>query len=150
MFFNEKRYNLGEVGRYKVNTRLGIDVDINTRTLTVTDFVYIFKTLINIYHDEDEIDDIDNLANRRVRTVGELLQEQYNSGLAMVSRIIQERLAISNSERSLSTIGHSNALISVVQSFFLTAASQFMEQTILGSFAQESFLGSGPGVLLVI
>jgi len=96
MFFNEKRYNLGEVGRYKINNRLGINVDPKIMTLTVEDFVHIFKTLINIYHDEDDVDDIDNLANRRVRTVGELLQEQYTSGMAMVARIIQERMAISN------------------------------------------------------
>jgi DNA-directed RNA polymerase subunit beta len=151
MFFNEKRYNLGEVGRYKVNTRLGIDVDINTRTLTVTDFVYIFKTLINIYHDEDEIDDIDNLANRRVRTVGELLQEQYNSGLAMVSRIIQERMAISNSDEiTVHDLVNSNALISVVQSFFLTGQlSQFMEQTnpLAALRHKRAFSALGPGGL---
>ncbi|MDD2332548.1 MAG: DNA-directed RNA polymerase subunit beta, partial [Candidatus Cloacimonetes bacterium] len=96
MFFNEKRYNLGKVGRYKINTRLNIDVDETQLTLTIADFVQIFKVLIDIYHDEDEIDDIDNLANRSVRTVGELLQEQYATGLSMVARIVQERMAISN------------------------------------------------------
>ena len=112
MFFNEKRYNLGEVGRYKMNTRLGINVDPKVMTLTVEDFVYIFKTLINIYHDEDEVDDIDHLSNRRVRTVGELLQEQYTSGMAMISRIIQERMAISNiDEDTVHDLENSNALI---------------------------------------
>lgn len=151
MFFNEKRYNLGEVGRYKINTRLGIDVDTKTMTLTVEDFVHIFKTLINIYHDEDEIDDIDNLANRRVRTVGELLQEQYASGLAMVARIIQERMAISNiDEITVHDLVNSNALISVVQSFFLTGQlSQFMEQTnpLAALRHKRAFSALGPGGL---
>jgi len=151
MFFNEKRYNLGEVGRYKINTRLGIEVDENTMTLTVADFVHIFKTLINIYHDEDEVDDIDNLANRRVRTVGELLQEQYMSGLSMVARIIQERMAISNiDEITVHDLVNSNALISVVQSFFLTGQlSQFMEQTNpLAALRHKRALSAlGPGGL---
>ncbi len=151
MFFNEKRYNLGEVGRYKINSRLGIEVDENTMTLTVTDFVHIFKTLINIYHDEDEVDDIDNLANRRVRTVGELLQEQYTSGLSMVARIIQERMAISNiDEITVHDLVNSNALISVVQSFFLTGQlSQFMEQTNpLAALRHKRALSAlGPGGL---
>jgi len=151
MFFNEKRYNLGEVGRYKINTRLGIEVDTKTMTLTVEDFVHIFKTLINIYHDEDEIDDIDNLANRRVRTVGELLQEQYTSGLAMVARIIQERMAISNiDEITVHDLVNSNALISVVQSFFLTGQlSQFMEQTnpLAALRHKRAFSALGPGGL---
>jgi len=151
MFFNEKRYNLGEVGRYKINTRLGIDVDPTVKTLTVEDFVHIFITLINIYHDEDEVDDIDNLANRRVRTVGELLQEQYTIGMAMVSRIIQERMAISNiDEITVHDLVNSNALISVVQSFFLTGQlSQFMEQTNpLAALRHKRALSAlGPGGL---
>lgn len=151
MFFNEKRYNLGEVGRYKINTRLGIDVDPQTMTLTVADFVHIFKTLIKIYNDQDEVDDIDNLANRRVRTVGELLQEQYNIGMAMVARIIQERMAISNiDEITVHDLVNSNALISVVQSFFLTGQlSQFMEQTnpLAALRHKRAFSALGPGGL---
>jgi DNA-directed RNA polymerase subunit beta len=151
MFFNEKRYNLGEVGRYKMNSRLGIDVDLNVLTLCVEDFVYIFKTLVNIYHDLDEIDDIDNLSNRRVRTVGELLQEQYKSGLSMVARIIQERMAISNiDEITVHDLVNSNALISVVQSFFLTGQlSQFMEQTnpLAALRHKRAFSALGPGGL---
>ncbi len=151
MFFNEKRYNLGEVGRYKINTRLGIDVDENVRVLSVDDFVHIFKTLVNIYHDQDEVDDIDNLSNRRVRTVGELLQEQYTSGLAMVARIIQERMAISNTDEvTVHDLVNSNALISVVQSFFLTGQlSQFMEQTNpLAALRHKRALSAlGPGGL---
>jgi len=151
MFFNERRYNLGEVGRYKINKRLGIEVDENTMTLTVQDFVYIFKTLVNIYHDDDEVDDIDNLANRRVRTVGELLQEQYASGLAMVARIIQERMAISNiDEITVHDLVNSNALINVVQGFFLTGQlSQFMEQTnpLAGLRHKRALSALGPGGL---
>lgn len=151
MFFNEKRYNLGEVGRHKINVRLGIDIDINTMTLTVEDFVSIFKTLIDIYNDDDEIDDIDNLANRRVRTVGELLQEQYNTGLSMISRIIQERMAISNiDEITVHDLVNSNALINVVQGFFLTGQlSQFMEQTnpLAGLRHKRALSALGPGGL---
>ena len=151
MFFNEKRYNLGEVGRYKINTRIGVDVDMNTLTLTVEDFIHIFKTLIAIYHDDDEVDDIDNLANRRVRTVGELLQEQYNTGLAMVARIIQERMAISNTDEiTVHDLVNSNALINVVQSFFLTGQlSQFMEQTnpLAALRHKRAFSALGPGGL---
>ncbi|MCK9334994.1 MAG: DNA-directed RNA polymerase subunit beta, partial [Candidatus Cloacimonetes bacterium] len=151
MFFNERRYNLGEVGRFKINQRLGIDVDENTMTLTVQDFVHIFKTLINIYHDNDEVDDIDNLSNRRVRTVGELLQEQYASGLAMVARIIQERMAISNiDEITVHDLVNSNALINVVQGFFLTGQlSQFMEQTnpLAGLRHKRALSALGPGGL---
>ncbi len=151
MFFNEKRYKLGKVGRYKINTRLGIEVDPNHLTLCVEDFVNIFKTLINIYHDQDEVDDIDNLANRRVRTVGELLQEQYTSGLAMVTRIIQERMAISNTDEiTVHDLVNSNALISVVNSFFLTGQlSQFMEQTnpLAALRHKRAFSALGPGGL---
>ncbi|MCB5284516.1 MAG: DNA-directed RNA polymerase subunit beta [Candidatus Cloacimonetes bacterium] len=151
MFFNEKRYNLDEVGRYKINTRLGINVDPNLLTLCVDDFVHIFKTLVNIYHDQDVVDDIDNLSNRRVRTVGELLEEQYKTGLSMVARIIQERMAISNTDEiTVHDLVNSNALISVVQSFFLTGQlSQFMEQTnpLAALRHKRAFSALGPGGL---
>jgi DNA-directed RNA polymerase subunit beta len=151
MFFNEKRYNLGEVGRYKINTRLNLDTDLSIRTLTLQDFVEIFRTLINIYRDEDEVDDIDNLANRRVRTVGELLQEQYASGLSMVARIVMERMSIANTDDvTVHDLVNSNALISVVQSFFLTGQlSQFMEQTnpLAGLRHKRALSALGPGGL---
>ncbi len=151
MFFTEKRYNLDKVGRYKINTRLGIDVDENHMTLCVEDFVHIFKTLVNIYNDQDEIDDIDSLSNRRVRTVGELLEEQFKIGLSMVSRIIQERMAISNTDEvTVHDLVNSNALISVVQSFFLTGQlSQFMEQTnpLASLRHKRAFSALGPGGL---
>jgi DNA-directed RNA polymerase subunit beta len=151
MFFNKKRYNLAEVGRYKINERLGINVDPKCLTLTVDDFVHIFKTLIDIYNDKDEIDDIDDLANRRVRTVGELLQDQYKIGMANVSRIIQERMSISNiDEVTIHDLVNSNALIAAVQAFFLTGQlSQFMEQTNpLAALRHKRALSSlGPGGL---
>jgi DNA-directed RNA polymerase subunit beta len=151
MFFTEKRYNLDKVGRYKINTRLDIDVDPNCMTLCVEDFVHIFKTLVNIYNDQDEIDDIDSLSNRRVRTVGELLEEQFKTGLSMVSRIIQERMAISNTDEvTVHDLVNSNALISVVQSFFLTGQlSQFMEQTnpLASLRHKRAFSALGPGGL---
>lgn len=151
MFFTEKRYNLDKVGRYKINARLGIDVDSNHMTLCVEDFVHIFKTLVNIYNDQDEIDDIDSLSNRRVRTVGELLEEQFKIGLSMVSRIIQERMAISNTDEvTVHDLVNSNALISVVQSFFLTGQlSQFMEQTnpLASLRHKRAFSALGPGGL---
>ncbi len=151
MFFNEKRYNLDEVGRYKINTRLGIDVVPNLLTLCVEDFVHIFKTLVRIYHDQDVVDDIDNLSNRRVRTVGELLEEQYKTGLSMVARIINERMAISNTDEvTVHDLVNSNALISVVQSFFLTGQlSQFMEQTnpLAALRHKRAFSALGPGGL---
>ena len=151
MFFNEKRYNLDEVGRYKINTRLGIDVDPNLLTLCVEDFIHIFKTLVRIYHDQDVVDDIDNLSNRRVRTVGELLEEQYKTGLSMVARIINERMAISNTDEvTVHDLVNSNALISVVQSFFLTGQlSQFMEQTnpLAALRHKRAFSALGPGGL---
>ena len=131
MFFNERRYNLGEVGRYKLNTRLGLDVDLSTNILTKEDLLAIVSKLIAVYKDEDKVDDIDHLANRRIRTIGELLSEQYNIGLTRVARTAVERMSIANpDEITIHDLINSNALIAVVQSFFLTGQlSQFMEQT---------------------
>ncbi|MCF7919430.1 MAG: DNA-directed RNA polymerase subunit beta [Candidatus Cloacimonetes bacterium] len=131
MFFNEKRYNLGRVGRYKLNTRLGVDVDPEINIVTREDMVAIVTKLIELFNEEDFVDDIDHLANRRVRTVGELLSEQYNIGLARVARTALERMNIANpDEITIHDLINSNALIAVVNSFFLTGQlSQFMEQT---------------------
>ena len=131
MFFNERRYNLGEVGRYKLNSRLGLDIPADKHILTRNDLVAIIERLIKVYNDEDTVDDIDHLANRRVRTVGELLHEQYNIGLTRVARTVVERMSIANpDEITIHDLINSNALIAVVQSFFLTGQlSQFMEQT---------------------
>ncbi|MCF7794528.1 MAG: DNA-directed RNA polymerase subunit beta [Candidatus Cloacimonetes bacterium] len=131
MFFNERRYNLGKVGRHKLNTRLDLEIDPAIHILTREDFIAIIERLIMVYRDEDVIDDIDHLANRRVRTVGELMEEQFNIGLSRVARTCVERMSIANpDEVTIHDLINSNALIAVVQSFFLTGQlSQFMEQT---------------------
>ncbi len=131
MFFNERRYNLDRVGRYKLNERLELDIDPSIHILTKEDLIAIVERLIAIYKDEDDIDDIDHLANRRIRTVGELLHEQYNIGLSRVARTAVERMSIANpDEITIHDLINSNALIAVVQAFFLTGQlSQFMEQT---------------------
>ena len=130
MFFNERRYNLGKVGRYKLNSRLGLDIDPDTHILTKEDFIAIIEKIIAVYKDEEVIDDIDHLANRRVRTVGELLNEQYQIGLSRVARTAIERMSIANADEvTIHDLINSNALIAVVQAFFLTGQlSQFMEQ----------------------
>jgi len=133
IFFDEKRYSLGEVGRYKINERLGIPNDEEEPTLTLknTDFVAIVQLLMRIIKGDDKVDDIDHLSNRRVRTIGELLEEQYQIGVSRVARIAVERLSIANSDEvTVHEIINPNALTSVLNSFFLTGQlSQFMEQT---------------------
>jgi DNA-directed RNA polymerase subunit beta len=151
MFFNERRYNLGEVGRHKLNSRLKLKIDRSIHILTKEDLVAIIETLIAVYKDEDKIDDIDHLANRRVRTVGELLGEQYNIGLSRVARTAVERMSIANSDEvTIHDLINSNALIAVVQSFFLTGQlSQFMEQiNPLSAITHKRRLSAlGPGGL---
>ncbi|MFO7896022.1 MAG: DNA-directed RNA polymerase subunit beta, partial [Candidatus Cloacimonadales bacterium] len=131
MFYNERRYNLGEVGRHKLNSRLGLEIDPKTHILTKDDFVAIIDKLISVYREIDTIDDIDHLANRRIRTIGELMAEQFNIGLSRVARTAIERMTIANpDEVTIHDLINSNALIAVVQSFFLTGQlSQYMEQT---------------------
>jgi len=131
MFYNERRYNLGEVGRHKLNARLNLDIDYNTHILTKEDFIAIIDQLIKVYRDLDVVDDIDHLANRRIRTIGELMAEQFNIGLSRVARTAIERMTIANpDEVTIHDLINSNALIAVVQSFFLTGQlSQYMEQT---------------------
>ena len=151
LFFNERRYSLGEVGRYNINKKLGVSTDLNIFTLTKEDIVAIVKRLIGIFKDEIGVDDIDHLANRRIKTVGELLQEQYNTGLFRVLRVAIERMAISNpKEVSIHDLINSSTLVGVVQSFFLTGQlSQFMEQTnpLAGVTHKRRFTALGPGGL---
>jgi DNA-directed RNA polymerase subunit beta len=151
MFFNEKRYNLGEVGRYKMNKRLGLNLDPETTVLTTRDLTAIVQRLIYIYKDEDLVDDIDHLANRRIRTVGELLEEEYQNGMLRVARIAIERMSISNpDEVTVYDLINSNALTSVINAFFLTGQlSQFMEQTNpLAALTHKRRLSAlGPGGL---
>lgn len=151
MFFNERRYNLAEVGRYKINNRLDLDIPLNKHILTKEDLVAIVEKLILVYKGNEAIDDIDHLANRRLRTIGELLHEQYNIGLARVARTAIERMAIANSDEiTIHDLINSNALIAVVQSFFLTGQlSQFMEQTnpLTGITHKRRLSALGPGGL---
>ncbi len=131
MFLNERRYNLGRVGRHKLNSKLNLNIDSSKHVLMKEDFIAIIDHLIKVYNDEETADDIDHLSNRRVRTVAELLEEQYNIGLSRVARTVVERMFIANpDEVTVHDLINSNALIAVVQSFFLTGQlSQYMEQT---------------------
>ncbi|MDC1068586.1 DNA-directed RNA polymerase subunit beta [Candidatus Kapabacteria bacterium] len=131
MFFNDKRYDLGIVGRYRVNDKLGLDIPEEETTLTVTDIVAIIKRLIYLHKNKYNGDDIDHLGNRRVRSVGEQLQTQFNIGLARMSRTIRERLSIHDGENlTPSELVNARTISSVINQFFGTnQLSQFMDQT---------------------
>ena len=131
LFFSEQRYNLGEVGRFRMNTKLGLDVDIDQKVLTKQDIITIIKYLIELINSKTEVDDIDHLSNRRVRTVGEQLAGQFGVGLASMERTIRERMNVRDNE-VFTPIDLINAktLSSVINSFFGTnQLSQFMDQT---------------------
>jgi len=131
LFFSEQRYNLGEVGRYRMNKKLGLDIDIEQRVLTKEDIITIVKNLINLVNSKAEVDDIDHLSNRRVRTVGEQLAGQFGVGLSRMARTIRERMNVRDNE-VFTPIDLINAktLSSVINSFFGTnQLSQFMDQT---------------------
>ena len=131
LFFSEQRYNLGEVGRFRMNTKLGLDIDINQKVLTKLDIITIIKYLIELINSKAEVDDIDHLSNRRVRTVGEQLASQFGFGLARMARTIRERMNVRDNE-VFTPIDLINAktLSSVINSFFGTnQLSQFMDQT---------------------
>ena len=131
IFFNDKRYSLGEVGRFKLNNRLKLDIDLNTQILTQTDFIAIINEIIKLYKGVSQTDDIDHLANRRVSCVGELVANQFSIGLSRIARIARERMTLSNpDEIKILGLINTNAMMAVVHSFFLTGElSQFMEQT---------------------
>ncbi len=131
LFFSEQRYNLGEVGRYRMNKKLELNVDIEQRVLTKEDIITIVKNLINLVNSKAEVDDIDHLSNRRVRTVGEQLASQFGVGLSRMARTIRERMNVRDNE-VFTPIDLINAktLSSVINSFFGTnQLSQFMDQT---------------------
>ena len=131
LFFSDKRYNLGEVGRYKINRKLGVDVDLQTLVLTKEDIIEIVKYLVKLINQNAELDDIDHLSNRRVRTVGEQLYAQFGVGLARMARTIRERMNVRDNE-VFTPIDLINArtLSSVINSFFGTSQlSQFLDQT---------------------
>ncbi len=132
LFFNEKRYDLAEVGRYKMNRRLGLDVNPKTTTLTPADFLAIIHEMISLFLGHSDIDDIDHFGNRRIRSVGELLANQFSVGLSRMARIIKERMNLADQEKPLSPADLVNArtVSAVVQSFFGSSQlSQFMDQT---------------------
>jgi DNA-directed RNA polymerase subunit beta len=131
LFFNPKRYNLAKVGRHKINRRLGIDVPIDTTTLTEKDFIAVVVNLIEIRETDGAVDDIDHLGNRRVRSVGELLGNQFSVGLARMARIIKERMTIQESDNPTPyDLVNARTISAVVQSFFGSSQlSQFMDQT---------------------
>ncbi|MES2622438.1 MAG: DNA-directed RNA polymerase subunit beta [Bacteroidota bacterium] len=131
LFFSDKRYDLGEVGRYKINKKLELDIDMDTRVLTKTDIIHIVKYLVDLSNQKAEIDDIDHLSNRRVRTVGEQLYSQFGVGLARMARTIRERMNVRDNEVFTPVdLINARTLSSVINSFFGTSQlSQFLDQT---------------------
>ncbi|MDA3929339.1 MAG: DNA-directed RNA polymerase subunit beta [Prolixibacteraceae bacterium] len=131
LFFSDKRYDLGNVGRYRINKKLNLDIDIDKRVLTNLDMIEIIKYLIQLVNSKTDVDDIDHLSNRRVRTVGEQMFNQFGVGLARMARTIRERMNVRDNEvfTPIDLI-NSKTLSSVINSFFGTnALSQFMDQT---------------------
>lgn len=131
LFFSDKRYDLGDVGRYRINRKLGMDTPEETKVLTKPDIIAIVKFLIKLINAKAEVDDIDHLSNRRVRTVGEQLYAQFGVGLARMARTIRERMNIRDNEVFTPTdLINARTLSSVINSFFGTnQLSQFMDQT---------------------
>jgi DNA-directed RNA polymerase subunit beta len=151
LFFSDQRYNLGEVGRYRMNTKLGLNIPIETQVLTKEDIITIVKYLIELINSKAEVDDIDHLSNRRVRTVGEQLSQQFGVGLARMARTIRERMNVRDNE-VFTPIDLINAktLSSVINSFFGTnQLSQFMDQTnpLAEITHKRRFSALGPGGL---
>ncbi|MFO7616130.1 MAG: DNA-directed RNA polymerase subunit beta [Bacteroidales bacterium] len=131
LFFSDKRYDLGDVGRYRINRKLGLEIPMETKILTREDIISIIKYLIQLINSREIVDDIDHLSNRRVRTVGEQLFGQFGVGLARMARTIRERMNVRDNEvfTPIDLI-NSKTLSSVINSFFGTnALSQFMDQT---------------------
>ena len=131
LFFSEMRYDLGEVGRFRINRKLGISSDEVSRTLTKEDILLIIKYLIDLVNSSADVDDIDHLSNRRIRTVGEQLYSQFGVGLARMARTIRERMNVRDNEVFTPTdLINAKTLSSVINSFFGTnQLSQFMDQT---------------------
>jgi DNA-directed RNA polymerase subunit beta len=131
LFFSEKRYDLGQVGRYRINKKLNLNIDMSVQVLTKEDIIEIIKYLIKLVNSKTDVDDIDHLSNRRVRTVGEQMFNQFGVGLARMARTIRERMNVRDNEvfTPIDLI-NSKTLSSVINSFFGTnALSQFMDQT---------------------
>ncbi len=132
LFFNPKRYDLGRVGRYKINQRLRLKVDPNHTVLTEEDFVAIVKYLIDLHDGRGHTDDIDHLGNRRIRSVGELIANQFSVGLSRMARLVKERMSINSDPEkiSLDDLVNARTVSAVIQAFFGSSQlSQFMDQT---------------------
>ncbi len=132
MFFNPKRYDLANVGRYKINRRLKLNVPEDTTTLDHADIVAVIACLLDMKEQDAEPDDIDHLGNRRIRSVGELLANQFSIGLARMARIVKERMALQQESEQITPYDLINArtVSAVIQSFFGSSQlSQFMDQT---------------------
>ncbi len=131
LFFSDKRYDLGEVGRYRINKKLGLNTESDVRVLTKEDIIEIIKYLIQLVNSNATVDDIDHLSNRRVRTVGEQLANQFSIGLARMARTIRERMNVRDNEVFTPTdLINAKTISSVINSFFGTnPLSQFMDQT---------------------
>ncbi len=130
-FFDEKKYDIGKVGRYKLNKKLGLNLPETQRTITVQDIVAGIEYLINLTYDEGVLDDIDHLGNRRIRSVGELLQNQFRVGLSRIERIVKERMTLQDSETltPLNLLNTKPLVASLKEFFGSSQLSQFMDQT---------------------
>ena len=132
LFFNPKRYDLGRVGRYKINQRLGLKTDPNHTVLTEDDFIAIIRYLIDLADGRGHTDDIDHLGNRRIRSVGELIANQFSVGLSRMARLVKERMSINSDPEkiSLDDLVNARTVSAVIQAFFGSSQlSQFMDQT---------------------
>ncbi|MEB3283832.1 MAG: DNA-directed RNA polymerase subunit beta [Candidatus Sericytochromatia bacterium] len=150
-FFDPKRYDLGRVGRYKVNKKLGLSTPMSDRILTREDIVGVIEYLINLNFDVGQVDDIDHLGNRRIRSVGELLQNQFRVGLTRLERIIRERMTIQEPETlTPQNLVNAKPLVAAIKEFFGSSQlSQFMDQTnALAELTHKRRLSAlGPGGL---
>ncbi len=132
IFFNPKRYDLGRVGRYKINQRLGLDMPLGHTVLTQEDFISIVRYLIDLHEGRGFVDDIDHLGNRRVRSVGELIANQFSVGLSRMARLVKERMSITTDvdKMNIDDLVNARTVSAVIQAFFGSSQlSQFMDQT---------------------
>ncbi|MGQ0814430.1 MAG: DNA-directed RNA polymerase subunit beta [Gemmatimonadota bacterium] len=132
IFFSPKRYDLGRVGRYKINTRLGVELPLSTTVLTQQDFIEIIRYLIELNEGRGFVDDIDHLGNRRVRSVGELIANQFSVGLSRMARLVKERMSITTDidKMNIDDLVNARTVSAVIQAFFGSSQlSQFMDQT---------------------
>ena len=152
LFFSPKRYDLGRVGRYKINQRLRLNTPMSTTVLTKEDFVEIMRQLVELHEGRGDVDDIDQLGNRRIRSVGELIANQFSVGLSRMARLVKERMSINTDPEkiSLDDLVNARTVSAVIQAFFGSSQlSQFMDQTNpLGELTHKRRLSAlGPGGL---